>query len=360
MEKVVVLGGAGYIGSVLVRELLDKGYKVRVVDRFFWGSHGLKGVEKQIELIMADVRALDLYVFEGSDFVINLAGVSGDSQAKMDPSGAYESNTIAAEQSTRLAMSAGVKRYLYASTSAVYEGAAKGAEGVLDEDTFLSPENPYPRSKYLAEQAILSLSNANFVTASLRPGNVYGFSLHLRYDMVVNAFVKDSLSKGVIRLSYGGETWRPFVHVRDVAGSYIACLEAPVKNVAGQAFNVVYDNFRISELALRVREALTRAGVRADIHVDYSAKDTRSIKLSGTKLEKATGFRPSIGPEEAVYELVLKIKEHEYTDFDHPKYYPARWLALLNYANRLIELGGPFKGSGQCCVRLEDLPDLPA
>jgi len=167
----------------------------------------------------------------------------------------------------------------------------------------------------------------------------------MRYDLVVNSFVKDALSSGRIVLHYGGEMWRPLTDVRDAARAYIALIQAETTAVNGEIFNLVTKNYRISELALRVREALADVGVKAEILTDYDYKGVRNYRVSGQKLERVLGFRPSLSLEESVRTMVDQVRRVGYADFSNPRYYNIQWMRLLVEAERALAVTGSVFGT---------------
>jgi len=162
----------------------------------------------------------------------------------------------------------------------------------------------------------------------------------MRYDLVVNTFVKDALSKGAITIHYGGEMWRPLVEVRDVARAYIACLRADDEDVRAQVFNVSFTNFRISELALRVRETLRSLGIDIDIRSDYGYRGVRSYRVSSAKIREVLGYRAKVTVEEAVRHMVEQIPAHRCDDYANPRYYNIQWMRLLEEARKIISVTG--------------------
>jgi nucleoside-diphosphate-sugar epimerase len=341
-KKILVVGGAGYVGCVLVPELVERGYAVKVFDRLYYGDQGLKDVRDRIEVEVGDIRTMTAATLEDVDGVINLSGLSNDPTAEYNPRANYEMNTAATEKLARLCKEAGVRRFLFASSCSIYDiGEGNDEKDVLlDESSPVDPKAAYSRSKYEAERILLDLADAEFCPVILRKGTVYGFSPRLRYDLVVNTFVKDALSRGCLTPYSGGEMWRPMVDVRDAAKAYITCLQAPEEKVAGQVFNVVNRNFRISELALRVREGLRQAGAGAEITPDYRYKGVRNYRVSGRKLERTLDFKPTVSVEESVVDMVEKIRQFGYTDFDSPRYYNIRWMKLLEEADGIIAVTG--------------------
>jgi nucleoside-diphosphate-sugar epimerase len=209
----------------------------------------------------------------------------------------------------------------------------------------VAPRAAYSSSKFEAERGLQAMAGKDFCPVILRKGTIYGFSPRLRYDLVVNTFVKDALSKGTITMHFGGQMWRPLLDVRDAARAYIAALEAPDDKVRGQVFNVVYENFRISELALRVRETLRGLGVNVDVHPDYAQTGVRSYRISGEKMDRVLGFRPTLSLEESLKDLYEKVTRNGYTDWHHPIYYNIAWMRMLEQAHSIIGVTGSVFGT---------------
>lgn len=342
MGKILLVGGAGYVGSVLAEELLERGYAVKILDRLYYGDAGLREIRDRVELVVADMRALPPNLLEDVDAVVNLGGLSNDLTAEYNPRANYEMNTLATRALAEMCRASGVRRFVFASSCSIYDrGVGNDEKDVIqDEETPVAPMAAYSRSKRDAENILLSMAGDDFCPVILRKGTVYGFSHRMRYDLVVNTFVKTALSQGVLNLHYGGEMWRPLVDVRDVAQAYILALQAEESKVKGQIFNVAHRNYRISELALRVREALRQAEVEAEIRVDYGYKGVRSYRISTHKIERMLGFRPKVGVEESVVDMVEKIRRYGYTDFDNPRYYNIRWMRLLEEAHQIVHITG--------------------
>jgi nucleoside-diphosphate-sugar epimerase len=327
---------------VLARELLERGYAVRILDRLYYGDEGLKDVRDRVELIQADMRRLPEDVLHNVAVVINLGGLSNDPTAEYNPEANYEMNTLAAIRLAEQCIVHGVPRYLFASSCSIYDCGVANDELdiILDEASEVHPKAAYSGSKREAEVKLLEMKSEGFAPVILRKGTIYGFSPRMRYDLVINTFVKDALSKGCITLHFGGEMWRPLVDVRDVAQAYILALQAEVEKVSGQIFNVVYRNFRVSELALRAREALKSMGVQCDLRPDYSYRGVRNYRVSGKKIERALGFRPKVDIHESVVDMVEKIRTQHKLDFDSPKYYNIHWMRLLEQAKQVIDVTG--------------------
>ncbi len=337
-ETILVVGGAGYVGSVLARQLLHRGHHVRVFDRLFFGARGVEDIKDRVELIAGDIRKIDPAILNGVSAVVNLGGLSNDPTAEFNPRANFEMNTVAAKNLASLCKRKGIRRYVYASSCSVYNAATTDQEqdGLSTEESEINPTGAYPKSKYDAENTILSLSDNDFCPVILRKGTVYGFSSRMRYDLVVNTFVKDVLRRGYMTLLGGGEAWRPVVEVRDVARAYTACLQADEKDVRGQVYNVAYDNFRISEVAWRVHDAFRELGLAADIKANPTHRDLRSYRVSSTKILQRLGFKATISVEDSVKEMIKKIQDFHCMDFDNPIYYNIRWMTLLEMARGII------------------------
>lgn len=340
--KILLIGGAGYVGSILTGELLERGYSVKIFDRFYFGNKGIDRYEDRVEIHKGDMRNLDPDILKGVGTVVNIGGLSNDPTAEYNPKANYEMNTLATKSSAELCKKAGIKRYILASSCSIYDVGVEDKEKdiILDENSEVSPKAAYSSSKFEAEKILLSMLDKDFCPVILRKGTIYGFSYRMRYDLVVNTFVKDALTKGYLTPYYGGEMWRPLVDIRDAALAYINCIEADEGKVKGEIFNVIYRNFRISELALRVRSALESLGISVDIKPDYRYKGVRSYRVSGEKIKNRLGFNPSLSIEDSVVDMVEKIREFDYGDFEDPIYRNINWMKTLEKADNVIKITG--------------------
>ena len=347
-QKILIVGGAGYVGSVVAQELLTRGYAVRVLDRLYYGADGLRDIKDRVELVHGDMRRPPAGVFDRVAAVINLGGISNDPTAEYNPEANYEMNTTAAVALAEACVARGIERYLFASSCSIYDRGVIDEEHdvLLDEESKVDPKATYSTSKRAAELRLLEMASATFCPVILRKGTIYGFSPRMRFDLVVNTFVKDALSKGRLTLHYGGEMWRPLVDVNDVARAYVTVLEADASKVRGQMFNVAFKNFRISELALQVREALKRVGVTCDIQPDYGYKGVRNYRVSSRKIDRVLGFRPKVDVEESVVRMVEELRARQIVDFDNPRYYNIRWMQTLEEAKGVIDVTGSVFGAG--------------
>jgi nucleoside-diphosphate-sugar epimerase len=336
MRRILVVGGAGYVGSVLTEELLQRGYAVRVLDRCYFGDGGLRAVRERIELVQADMRAVAPSVLDGVDAVINVGGLSNDPTAEYNPRANHEINTVATTMLARFCKDHGVPRYVLASSCSVYDrgGLDERADVLQDETSRVAPRAPYSTSKHQAEEALRAMATDGFCPVILRKGTIYGYSPRMRYDLVVNTFVRDALAGQPLTLHSGGEMWRPLVDIRDAAQAYVALVEADEAAVRGQIFSLCYQNLRISELALRVRESLRRLGIEVDVRPDYHHGAVRNYRVSGDKIARVLNFRPKVSIEESVTDMVQRIRADGQTDFANPRYYNIRWLQHLEEVQR--------------------------
>lgn len=342
---ILVLGGAGYVGSVLVEALLDQGYSVRVYDREYYNVDVSKFSPKA-DYVWGDVRDIHPENFNDVDAVINLSGLSNDPTAEYQPEANKEMNTEATITSAKKAMEFGVMRYIFASSCSVYyKDIISDSDDILcSENMPINPKAAYSKSKYEAERGLLDLARMHkvFCPIILRKGTIFGWSPRMRYDLVVNTFVKDALKTGKITVNNGGEMWRPMLEINDAARAYIACLQAKTTKVRGEIFNVAYKNFRVSEIALRTVEALRNIGIKVDIQMPNSLGSVRSYRVSTDKARNVLGITPSISINDSVASMVRNIQTENYTDFDNPVYYNIRWMKTLEHASRVLLDGEVF------------------
>ena len=330
MQKILLVGGAGYVGSVLAEELSERGHSVTILDRLYYGDDGISSLDN-IKVIVQDMRTVDPEIFEGVDTVVNVGGLSNDPTAEYNPRANYEMNTVAARTLADLCRQNGVRRYVFASSCSIYDRGVSddSKDEIQTELSEVNPESGYSSSKFEAERLLLELSGDDFCPVILRKGTIFGFSPRMRYDLVANTFVKDAMSKGSINLFNGGEMWRPLIEVRDVARAYATVIEANESKVKGEIFNIALRNLRISELALRVREALRVQGIDFDIQPIYDHQNVRSYRVSCDKIRNTLGFEAEVTVEQAVEDMVQKIRHQNLTDFGNPKYYNIQWMKRL-------------------------------
>ncbi len=325
-RTILVAGGGGYIGCVLVPRLLERGYRVRVLDRLYFGEEALASFREQIELIVADVRDLPEVALKGVDAVINLSGLSNDPTADFNPQANWEMNALATEDLGRACLAEGIERYVFASSCSLYDGLPAGMHG---EDAAIEPRAAYATSKRYGEEKLIEMADEGLCPVILRNGTVYGWSPRMRFDLVVNTFVKDALLKGALSLHGGGWMWRPLVDVRDCAEAMIAALEAPPEKVRGEVFNVVHSNYQIRELAMIVAGSVQLGGRQVRLEEAPAPELSRDYECSNAKLSTVLGFNPSRSVLESVTELLARVEDYDPTQLTDPHGYNIRWLELL-------------------------------
>ncbi len=339
---ILVTGGAGYIGAVTVRELLDKGFAVRVVDKFLYGDGPLEDVRSRIDCIDGDIIALDDAWLDGVDAVVHLAGLSNDPTAEFNPEANFKLNTEATGCLADACKRKGIERFIFASSCSIYDRGMMAEDVIQDEESPIEPRAAYATSKYEAERHLLALADETFQPTILRQGTVYGWSPRMRYDLVVNTFVRCAFESGKLTVHCGGEMWRPLVDVTDVAKCYLACIQAGLKDVGGEIFNLSHKNYRILELAHWVKKALAGV-VEVEIEVEYGSQIARDYRVSTKKIERVLGFRPVRKVEESARAIAGKVREGVHADFHNPRYYNIRWLELMvEMESHLKRIGSIF------------------
>jgi nucleoside-diphosphate-sugar epimerase len=326
-QRILVAGGAGYIGSVLVRKLLRRGYRVRILDRLYFGEESLAEIRDDIELVVADVRDIPDSVLTGVDGVINLSGLSNDPTAEFNPEANWQMNALATENLGRECVARGIERYVFASSCSLYDGLPPGMH---TEQANVEPRAAYATSKRYGEERLLELVDEGLCPVILRNGTVYGWSPRMRFDLVVNTFVKDALLSGELKLHGGGWMWRPLVDVCDCADAMIAAFEAPAEKVRGEIFNVVHSNYQIRELAMIVAGSVQLTGRTVTLGEVPSLNLTRNYECANAKLSMTLGFIPRRSVLEAVTDMLAQLDPANLVYLTDPRAYNIRWLELLH------------------------------
>lgn len=320
--KILLTGGAGYIGIVLLKKLLDKGHKVRVLDNFLFGKKPIIPYLKKIEVVNKDIRKVSHKDLEGIDAVIHLAGLSNDPMADFDPKANLEINTQGTIRLAKLCKELGIKRFTFASSASIYNRGILKRTRVQKENGIVKPKAAYSVSKYKAESELLKMADKDFAPIIFRQGTVYGFSPRMRYDLVVNTMVKTALSEGKIYVFCGGVQWRPLVDVEDVAVAHVKSLEIPDKKLKAEVVNLFYENYKILEVARMIKVTVEEStGKTIELVVDHSPKKDRSYRISNSKIEKMLNWKPLISIEESVRNMMKQIKKYKVGDYSNPVYY---------------------------------------
>lgn len=322
MKSVLVIGGAGYVGSVLTPKLLDKGYKVTVFDIMYYGDQGLPKNHPNLKIIkgdMCDLKVLTPYMKE-SDAIIHLACISNDPSFELDPGLSKKINFDSFEPLVKAAKESGVKRFIYASTSSVY-GVSDAPQ--VTEDHPLIPLTDYNKYKGLSEPYLLKYQSEDFTTVIIRPATVCGYSPRTRLDLTVNILTNHAYNNKLINV-FGGGQKRPNIHVEDISDLYVELLTMPKEKIAGETFNAGYQNFTVMELAQFVKKIVERefpAKAPIDIKV-VPTDDNRSYHVNSDKIKNKLGWAPKRNIEDAVMGLCQAFKEGKLPNsLTDPKYF---------------------------------------
>jgi nucleoside-diphosphate-sugar epimerase len=335
---ILVTGGAGYIGSVLVGELLGLGQQVRVVDTMWFGDPFAP--HERLQLIRGDLRTPDASWLKDVDAVIHLAGLSNDPTADFAPALNNESNVYATRQLAQLAAEKSKRedreiRYLFASTCSVYYAPTTADSSnvvTMTEEMPIAPTANYSKTKRLAEVELLRIADQypRFTPVMLRKGTIFGLSPRMRFDLVVNVFTLHAWRNRQLTVHGHGEAWRPLLHIRDAVDAYIHLLSAPTDKIRGEAFNVIHKNYRVLELAHWVTEVLDqRYGVDVRVKRNRTGDSaSRSYFVSGDKIAERLGFSADRGVSEAVITMWDALERGDFglEPENDPRYFNIRWL----------------------------------
>lgn len=317
MKTILVTGGAGYIGNVVVEKLLQKKYKVVVLDILLFGDDALKPFinNPNFVLIRGDVRHIEdvaralSYQIYG---IIDLAAFVGDEMCNIDETETITINVESTKILIELSKRYGVQRFIFASTCSVY---GDNGANVCSEESRISPLSLYAKTKLDSERIILN--ETSLITSVLRLSTVYGPSRRMRFDLVLNILTAKSIVDKKITI-YGGKQWRPLIHVDDVANAFILCLEAPVEKINGQIFNVGLNeqNYALVDLA----ETFKHCFLNLDVNYVDDVVDSRSYKVNFDKI-KSINFRTDKTINDGIIQIKKLFDDRLITNFREKKYY---------------------------------------
>lgn len=328
IRQVLVTGGAGYVGAVLVPELLNKGYHVKVLDLYIYGEHVLDAVKDHpnLEQIKGDIRDRKLLerLIPGCDAVIHLACISNDPSFELDPGLGKSINYDAFYDLVDVSKESGVHRFIYASSSSVY--GIKEEENVT-EDLPLQPLTDYSKYKAMCEDVLLKKREPGFVTMILRPSTVCGYSPRLRLDLTVNILTNHAFHNRKI-IVFGGQQMRPNIHIQDMTEAYLKSLEWPDEAIDGKIFNVGYDNYRVLWIAEMVRDV-----VGSDVQiVTTPTDDLRSYHVSSEKIKRELNFVARHTVQDAVRDLVAAFQAGNVPNsMTDSRYYNIKTMQALSF-----------------------------
>ncbi|TAN46630.1 MAG: SDR family oxidoreductase [Rhodospirillales bacterium] len=316
--NILVVGGAGYVGSELIPMLLDEGHKVTVLDLYIYGEDLFKDLRgnrnfREVKGDMRDIKIVEK-ALEGCDCVIHLACISNDPSFDLDPALGKSINLDAFKPLVQAAKRAGVKRFIYASSSSVY-GIKDEPE--VTEDLTLEPLTDYSKFKVMCEEMLEEERAPGFTTCTIRPSTVCGYAPRQRLDVVVNIFTNQAIHNGKIRVT-GGTQKRPNIHVLDMCRIYLHVLQQPDEKIDGKIWNAGDTNYPILQLAEIVKKVV---GDHVEIEV-VPTNDPRSYHVSGKKIRDDIGFELEYTIEDAVRGLADAMKAGKLHDpMSNPMYF---------------------------------------
>jgi nucleoside-diphosphate-sugar epimerase len=289
--NILLLGGAGYVGTVIARRLAEQGHSIGIADRYLFLEPA--AFERFAYTRVLDMRSLTLDDFHGVDVVLNLAALSNDPSGELDLRATSTINVGARVRAAALARAAGVPRYFLFSSCSVY-GAN---EGIADETSPLNPLTAYAIANVHAEKGTLDLNEDRFSVTVLRLATVFGVSPAMRFDLAINTMTLHAFTNGRLTINGDGQQYRPFVHVEDVARAIDIMLRVPAKALGGDVFNIVKFNLKICELGERIRAQFDDM---IPLEFVTNNPDVRNYRVSGARAADLLGFKPQIGLEEGV------------------------------------------------------------
>ena len=324
MNKVLITGGAGYVGSKLVPKLLSLGYEVTVLDLMMYGESVLDNHER-LNKVKGDIRDIDLLekTIPGHEIVIHLACISNDPSFELNPSLGKSINYDAFEPLVKTSVKKKVNKFIYASSSSVY---GIKTEKNVTEDMKLEPLTDYSRFKGECEKILNSYKSDDFITTTIRPSTVCGYAKRQRLDLVVNILTNHAFHNREIKV-FGGEQLRPNVHIDDMVESYLSVLNADNKKVNGEIFNVGFKNQSVNELANDVKEIIGE-----DIKIiNTKSDDNRSYHVSSRKIKEVLGFETKYSVKDAVSDLKSAFEKKLLVDtFDNEFFFNIKRMNNIN------------------------------
>ncbi|UCE24903.1 MAG: NAD(P)-dependent oxidoreductase [Candidatus Zixiibacteriota bacterium] len=321
-KLVLVTGGAGYIGSVLVEQLLDGGWSVRTIDKLMFGGDALSSYLSRpgFEFVEGDIcNADDLRLaLEGADAVVHLAAIVGDPACKKYPELAVKTNKNGSELLCEMAVQAGVNRFIFASTCSNY-GAMLQPDGYVDETSPLSPVSLYAELKVNFEKHLLQPNRDDFATVCLRFATAHGLSPRPRFDLTVNEFTRDLVLGKELEI-YGEQFWRPYCHTTDLARAAVLALEADATKVAGKAFNVgdTAENYQKKTLVELILERLPQ--MREKVRYVERSEDPRNYRVNFDRINSELRFKAKKTVADGISEYILAIQSGQIKNPEDRRY----------------------------------------
>lgn len=335
MSRLLVTGAGGYIGTVLIPMLLERGHEVVALDRYFFGRE-LLAEHPRLTIVTEDIRRITSDHMHDVEAVIDLAAISNDPSGELFQDATWAINHRGRVECARIAKDAGVSRYILPSTCSVY--GYQDASTISDEESPTNPLTTYAKANLAAEEGVLQLSDDSFCVVVLRQATVYGLSPRMRFDLAINGMTYGAWETGKLPLMRDGSQWRPMVHVRDTASAQIHMLDAEVSEINGRVFNVGSESnvYQIGPLGETVANT-----VPGDVSIEwYGDPDHRSYRVAFDRIE-SVGWKAMMTAEDGVKEIVAAL---DAGDVDKtPKTITLEWYKLLDDFHEIlshVELDG--------------------
>lgn len=333
-DRVLVVGGAGYIGSIVVSKLLARGYSVRLLDNLLYGDQSIAPLlqNPRLEFIKGDCRNIQDVVSAMGNVrsVIHLAAIVGDPACAEDDENAFQINFAATRMMVEIAKGNGTERFVFASSCSVY-GAS---ESLMDEKSETIPISLYAETKLNSEKTLLEAKSKTFHPTILRFATVFGLAPRPRFDLVVNLLTAKAIQDRLITI-YNGEQWRPFIHVKDVAEAVVQTCCAPLEPVIGEVFNVGDDrlNFTLAQIAQKIHAQIPETRVE---YVENA--DRRNYRVSFRKIRDCLGFTAQHSVEDGISEIKKAFELGEIRNYRHPFYSNVSYLKQRGRVEAKTEL----------------------
>ena len=326
--KILVTGGAGYVGSVLCPKLLKQGYDVRVLDLFIYAPSTLDACKEYefFQIIKGDIRDINTVrdAMQDIDCVIHLAAISNDPTCDLDESLTRSVNYEAVKLLLDCAKESGVKRFINASSSSVF--GIKREENVT-EDLSCEPLTLYSKYKLMSEKLVKDACDDEFTTVNIRPATICGYSPRQRLDLTVNILTYHALSRGVITV-HGGQQRRPNATIEDVTDLYVELIETDKSLIAGDVFNFGFENMKIMEIAQLVQKTLSKRDVQIRVEKTF---DHRDYHISSEKIKRQLGFHPKYTVQNMIVRLAEAFDNGLIPNPENDKYYNIRKMKIEHF-----------------------------
>lgn len=322
-EKVLIIGGAGYVGSMLAKRLLKEHYSVRIFDLFIYDVNFEENVN--LEIIKGDLRNLGSIekALTGVDHVIHLACISNDPSFELNPDLGKSINFDPFEPLVKLCIKNKIKRFIYASSSSVY---GLSSQKNVDEDHPIKPLTDYSKFKVECEKVLKSYKNTDLTWTIIRPATVCGYSIRQRFDVIINLLTNLAYNKGEISV-FGGDQLRPNVHIDDMIGSYLAILKSDYKKTQFETYNVGYENLKVIEIADLVKNTVNK-NINLKI---VPTNDNRSYHISSSKIKEKLNFDMRHNVKDAINDLVQAFEKNMFVDpLNNENYFNIKRMQSIN------------------------------